>query len=208
MNLSFGNHKVIQRAGKDPPDSSESSSGQHWVGLVEKVRRNDPEGMEELYRCFARGVRFYLRRQLGQKALDERVENVFLAVAQAIQDGELHEPARLVEYVRTIVRRQVATEVDGNDRPQFDLDQGRLVQGNGNNPEQVAIPYENQQSAVGVLKGIGQRDREILIRFYLWAQTADQICSEMGLTDAQFRLVKSRAKTRFASGGNGFTRAR
>jgi len=38
------------------------------------------------------------------------------------------------------------------------------------------------------------RDRELLVRFYLENQTREQICEEMGLTETQYRLFKSRAK--------------
>lgn len=48
------------------------------------------------------------------------------------------------------------------------------------------------------MNGLTARDREILMRFYLEEQSQDQICTEMGLTETQFRLLKSRAKTRFA----------
>ena len=44
--------------------------------------------------------------------------------------------------------------------------------------------------------GLTPRDREILLRFYLDEQSRDQICAEMGLTETQFRLLKSRAKAR------------
>jgi DNA-directed RNA polymerase specialized sigma24 family protein len=52
-----------------------------------------------------------------------------------------------------------------------------------------------------VLKGISQRDREILTRFYLYEQPQEQICEEMNLTETQFRLLKSRAKARFGELG-------
>jgi RNA polymerase sigma-70 factor, ECF subfamily len=175
-----------------------------WASLVEKIKRNDPAGMEELYRVFSRGVRFYLCRQLGPQDLDDRVHDAFLIVAQAVQRGELREPERLMGYVRTIVRRQVAAQIEDNminRRHQFDLDWGLGVRDGGSNPEQSAIRKENQQIAMKVLNGIAPRDREILIRFYLWEQPADQICSEMGLTDTQFRLLKSRAKARFGQLG-------
>ncbi|MGA2595136.1 MAG: antitoxin Xre/MbcA/ParS toxin-binding domain-containing protein [Bryobacteraceae bacterium] len=48
------------------------------------------------------------------------------------------------------------------------------------------------------LKGLAPRDREILARFYLDEQSQDRICAEMGLTEAQFRLLKSRARARFS----------
>jgi len=191
---------VAEDAADDRPVSAQPC----WAELVEKIRQNDPDGLEELYRVFSRGVRFYLCRQLGPQDLDDRVHDTFIIVAQAIQRGELREPDRLMGYVRTIVRRQVAAQIEDNvlsRRQQFDLDWGLAVRDTGSNPEQAAIRQENQQIAVKVLKSIAPRDREILIRFYLWEQPADQICSEMGLTDTQFRLLKSRAKARFGELG-------
>src|SRR5207237_9053234 len=83
-----------------------------WSGLVERIRAGDPSAMEELYAVFAKGVRFYLWRQLGPQDLDDKVHDVFLIITQSIQKGELREPERLMGYVRTIVRRQVAAYID------------------------------------------------------------------------------------------------
>ena len=55
----------------------------NWAELVEQIRRDDAAGMEELYRVFARGIRFYLCRQLGPQELDDRVHDTFLIVVQA-----------------------------------------------------------------------------------------------------------------------------
>lgn len=189
---------------EDTADDRTVSAQPGWAELVEKIRRNDPEGLEELYRVFSRGVRFYLCRQLGPQDLDDRVHDTFIIVSQAIQRGELREPDRLMGYVRTIVRRQVAAQIEDNvlsRKQQFDLDWGLAVKDSGSDPEQAAIRQQNQQLAVKVLKSISPRDREILIRFYLWEQPAGQICTEMGLTDTQFRLLKSRAKARFGELG-------
>src|ERR1051325_8920104 len=43
-----------------------------------------------------------------------------------------------------------------------------------------------------------ERDREVLIRSYLDGHTAERIQQEMGMTETQFRLIKSRGKARFA----------
>ncbi len=69
------------------------------------------------------------------------------------------------------------------------------------NPEQAAIKKENEYIARKMLQSIAPRDRELLIRFYLEEQPAQQICDEMGLTETQFRLLKSRAKARFGALG-------
>jgi len=52
--------------------------------------------MEELYRVFSRGIRFYLCRQLGPQELDDKVHDTFLIVVQAICRGELRDPDRLM----------------------------------------------------------------------------------------------------------------
>jgi RNA polymerase sigma-70 factor (ECF subfamily) len=52
-----------------------------------------------------------------------------------------------------------------------------------------------------VLRELSERDREILVRFYLKEEPQEQICREMSLTETQFRLLKSRAKAKFGEIG-------
>jgi RNA polymerase sigma factor (sigma-70 family) len=189
---------------EDSSNTHEASSQPAWAELVDKIRQNDTTGLEELYRVFSRGVRFYLCRQLGPQDLDDRVHDTFLTVAHAIQRGDLREPERLMGYVRTIVRRQVAAQIEENvhsRKHEIDLDRGLAVHDAGSNPEQTAIQSQSEDIARKVLKSIAPRDREILIRFYLEEQTAEKICGDMSLTDTQFRLLKSRAKARFGELG-------
>jgi len=55
----------------DPPGSDAPLAGPNWTALVEKIKVDDQSGMEELYRVFSRGVRFYLCRQLGPQDLED-----------------------------------------------------------------------------------------------------------------------------------------
>src|SRR3989454_10847166 len=95
-----------------PQKAPHEDAGQNWVALVESVQRGERAGMEELYRVFSRGVRFYLCRQLGPQDLDDKVHDTFVIVVEAIQKGELREPERLMGFVRTVVRRQVAAQIE------------------------------------------------------------------------------------------------
>ncbi len=180
------------------------SSSVDWVSLVNRIHTGDASGMEELYKLFSRGVRFYLCRRLGPQELDDKVHDTFLIVVQAIQRGDLREPERLMGFVRTVVRRQVAAHIDEavhNRREQADLEFGTRVADRRRNPEERAMMREKTALAAKVLSGISTRDREILKRFYLDEQSQEQICSEMSLTETQFRLLKSRAKARFGEMG-------
>jgi RNA polymerase sigma factor (sigma-70 family) len=175
-----------------------------WSGLVEQIRNGDPSALEQMYRVFSTGIRFYLCRQLGPQDLDDRVHDVFLIIVESIQKGELREPERLMGYVRTIVRRQVAAQIDDNVRArrnQADLSFGMTLCDHHPDPERSAIEHQNAELAMRIMNSLPKRDREVLSRFYLDEQTPGRICQEMGLTETQFRLVKSRAKARFGELG-------
>jgi len=48
--------------GEPAPGTADVNAG--WVELVERIRLEKTDGMEELYQLFSRGIRFYLCRQL------------------------------------------------------------------------------------------------------------------------------------------------
>jgi RNA polymerase sigma-70 factor (ECF subfamily) len=184
--------------GATPPQNT------RWEQLVEQIRAGEVEGMESLYRVFARGVRFYLCRQLGPQELDDKVHDTFLIVVQAIRRGELREPERLMGFVRTVVRRQVAAHIDQavqSRRERADVESGAHVVDVRLNPEEVLALKQRAEIVQRALRDISGRDREILTRFYLLEQTQEEICHTMSLTETQFRLLKSRAKARFGELG-------
>ena len=175
-----------------------------WAPLVERVRAGDPAALEQLYGLLCSGIRFFLCRQLGAQDLDDRVHDLFLAITRAIQRGELHQPECLMGFVRTVVRRQVAAGIDVKVRTRcrhISVDDGFQLHDNSPSPELLAIREQNDEIALRILKGMCERDREVLIRFYLEEQPAEQICREMNLTETQFRLIKSRAKAHFGKKG-------
>lgn len=185
-------------------DDVDVSAATEWAGLVESIRAGDQAAMTQLYATFGRGVRYYLSRQLGAQEIDDKVHDTFLVVLSAIQRGELREPDRLMGYVRTVVRRLVATHIDRlveERKERTDLEDGFLMADERVDPERDALHRQKVEIMEQVLHTISRRDREILTRFYLYEQSQEQICREMGLNDTQFRLLKSRAKQRFAELG-------
>lgn len=195
-------------AGGRPEDLSASPSGAEgnpqWGDLVERIRSGDQASVEELYRIFGRGIRYYLCRHLGAQELDDKVHDTFVIVLQAIRNGSLREPERLMGFVRTVVRRQVASIIEEAvqvRKDQTGIEIGTAVPDSGLSPERRVLDDERSRIMYEILKGISKRDREILTRFYLYEQSVEQICSEMSLSETQFRLLKSRAKARFGELG-------
>jgi len=175
-----------------------------WGILVAQIKAGEESGMEQLYKLFSRGIRYYLCRQLGPQELEDKVHDTFLIVVNAIRRGDLREPERLMGFVRTVVRRQVAAYIEQavhNRREQADLETGITVADRKQNPEQEAMVRQKAELMESALSALSDRDREILVRFYLKEQPQEQICREMDLTETQFRLLKSRAKAKFGEIG-------
>ncbi len=175
-----------------------------WGILVSQIKAGEETGMEQLYKLFSRGIRYYLCRQLGPQELEDKVHDTFLIVVNAIRRGDLREPERLMGFVRTVVRRQVAAYIEQavhNRREQADLETGITVADRKQNPEQEAMVRQKAELMESALSALSDRDREILVRFYLKEQPQEQICREMDLTETQFRLLKSRAKAKFGEIG-------
>ncbi len=176
----------------------------NWPEIVGRVQTNDQDALAELYQMFAKGIKFMIVRQLGRQDLEDRVHDTFVIVVQAIQRGDLREPERLMGFVRTIVRRQIAAFIERNyirRRDEMDIDTSVRIADSRSTPEERAIQAQNAEMMQDVLLECSKRDREILTRFYLLEQSQETICAEMGLSETQFRLLKSRAKQRFSEEG-------
>lgn len=179
-------------------------AGERWAALVQRIRAGEAAAEEELYQVFWRGIRFQLCRRLGSQDIEDRLHDIFLIITASIRNGELREPERLMGYVRTIVRRQMAEHIEGivqSRRRKRSIELGPPLRDNRPSPERRLIEKQTTMVALGLLDRLNRRDREVLVRFYLREQKSTEICREMSLTETQFRLLKSRAKARFGKLG-------
>jgi RNA polymerase sigma-70 factor (ECF subfamily) len=189
---------------EDVVSGGEPSRDSNWKEVAERIQQGDQSAMEELYRVFAKGIRFCLCRQLGSEELDDRVHDTFLIVVQAIQRNEIREPERLMGFVRTVVRRQVASYIGlavRSRRDEASLDIDLRVPDTRYDLELGLAWRQKVELMKEVLGTLSPRDREILTRFYLREESQESICADMHLSETQFRLLKSRAKSRFGALG-------
>src|ERR1700730_14574560 len=130
--------------------------------IIDGIRREECSAVEEMYCLLGRGVRWYLTRRLGPKEAEGKVFEVLLVVLRAIRDGSLREPDRLLGFVRTVTSRAAAEGVKPD--PKSPLDRHSII------------------LMKKVLNELSEKDRNILIRFYLRNQTQQQICEELNVT--------------------------
>jgi len=194
-------NSVITAQGAAPAEAANQAK---WTPLVERILQGDREAVGELYKQFLPGLRFYFISRLGRDAADDAAHSVFLMAVEQIAEGHLREPEALPGYIRSIAARHVCAQIEQRQREQWQslspAMESRLADGR-KGPESEYGQQERLALALKVLRGMNRREREILTRFYLYEQAQEQICKEMGLTETQFRLLKSRAKARFGERG-------
>jgi RNA polymerase sigma-70 factor (ECF subfamily) len=183
---------------------------QDWADVVKRVQIGDSAAMEELYDLLSRGPFRAIRRRLGSQDAFDKTHDVFVTMVDAIQQGKLREPKRLLGFARVVARRMSTRHLSAGSRHRRvgeDIGDNSRIQDQGKPPDIVFEDLQNRKIIQETLRALPERQREILIRFYIHEHSPEKICSEMQLTSTQFRLLKSRAKARFALVGRRFTSA-
>lgn len=186
------------------PNETVDTSRLNPAELVRRIMAGDPDAEADLYQIFSKGVRFLMMRKLGNSsAVDDELHTSFIITVEAIRNGALREPERLMGFIRTVVLRRIAEYIEQtvfnrnrNVEPEWDLMRDQRAPA-----DQMLIERQHRELAWQVLQEMSTQDREVLVRFYLKEETPERICREMHLTGTQYRLLKHRAKAKFAAQG-------
>lgn len=175
----------------DPPATGDAKAAAVAFGLT-------PVALQNL----RAGVLSLLRKELRDFALaDDLCNETFLIVLERLRQRPLDDPAGLSSFLaqtarnlvianrRKAMRQRTATGLQAalENQPATELDPAVLLQ------------LELRATAVRkLLQEIPQRrDREILVRVYLYDQHPDQVCRELAIDASHYKRVIYRARTRF-----------
>jgi RNA polymerase sigma-70 factor (ECF subfamily) len=175
-----------------------------WATIVSQIQARDETGVVSLYKIVKSRYSLQLARQLERQDVEDKLHETFLIVVAAIQEGRLQHPERIMGFVRTVAQRQVAAYIKQAVRfrqREHDFAPTVHIRCQKAGPEEFVMLQERTSFMRAILAEMPDRTREILKRFYLLEQRPEQICLELGLTETQFRLMKSRAKAVFAAAG-------
>lgn len=196
---------LLDSSGQEEDGLESGPAANRWSTLAHRIQQGEKESVEELYKYFYGGIRLFLCRHLGPQELEDKVHDTFVIVLTAIRRGEVRDPSRLTAFVRTVVRRQVANHIGGvihERRDCVDADSsGDQLVDRRQSPEQRVIVAEQVSIMRELLEQVDERDRELLVRFYIHEHSVEDICADLNLSCNQFRLLKSRAKVRFGELG-------
>jgi RNA polymerase sigma-70 factor (ECF subfamily) len=185
--------------------SDPKPSGSNSIALVEGILAEDQVSGERLFATYKRGLVFFFTRQLGPQQAEDLASETLTIVWEAVRAGSVREPERLPGFVMTVARRlgcRVIEERIASRQGESPIDHDPEVF-NGlwdlaESPEDTLLRSQQETAMLKVLQSLSEREREVLERFYLHEQSPERIQTEMGMTETQFRLTKSRAKARFA----------
>lgn len=177
-----------------------TESVEDLTALVSGVRSGESWAVQRLYALMQGGFRVLLQRRLDPDDVDDEVHNSFLIVLDAIQTDHLRDPERLLGFIRTILLRRRMRGAASTRTIQL-IEAVSMEHLSAEDPERESAVEERRRWMSDLLRSLAPRYREVLIRFYLHEEAAEEICREMGLTADQFRLLKSRAKARFGEIG-------
>jgi RNA polymerase sigma-70 factor (ECF subfamily) len=147
-------------------------------------------------------LRWLFIRRFGVQDAEDAVQQCFAEVVEAIQRRGLNEPERLPGFVRTIAENlasaRIQKTVERRSREQK-LPDAESLADRGQSPETILARTQIVAAARRTLAAMRPIERELLLRFYVRQQSQEQICGELNLTSTQYRLGKSRAKSRFSA---------
>lgn len=151
--------------------------------LLARVRSADAAATGELFRTLSAGLKLLIRRRLGAEGLDDRVREVFMEVVEGIQRDSVPTAETLPSFVRATLQRLLAGCAGDEPAPA---------------PHAPASGGQNSVQAMReMLESLPEHEREALTRFYVLEQPAEQVIDEVGVSAADFRAIKTRARARF-----------
>jgi RNA polymerase sigma-70 factor, ECF subfamily len=187
---------------RDEHGRTDDGAAERAARLVARIQAGDRAAEEELVARFSRGLLLMLRRLARDGALADDLHQETLALVLAkIRRGELREPERLAGFIRSTARNLFIADRRKESR------YGAFAEGE---EEAIAAPESAghspldrtmaEEEARQVHRLLGElrfdRDRQVLLRFYLSEDGRDEICAELGIEPERFNQVVHRARER------------
>jgi RNA polymerase sigma-70 factor, ECF subfamily len=164
--------------------------------VLHQIQEGDEGATAALYNRIAGGLRLFLRSRIPADLVEGCLHNVYAIALKALQEGQLRDPQALPGFILTVARSQAAQTMMKIQREQgctmpMEAD---TIRDDPEDPGWDRAATRRIGRLREALRDLDPQHRELLARYFLYEQPAEQICKEMQLTETQFRLAKSFAK--------------
>ena len=162
--------------------------------LLERLRRQDADALEELtarYRAYVNTVLSHMLRGTGTREdVEELCADVFLTLWQ---HADQPRPGHLKPWLGTVARNLALSWLRKRRALTMDLDELELPD-LGPGLEDEAIRRELAAAVRRAVDRLRPKDREVFLRYYFYLQPAETIAAELGLAPASVRSRLSRGR--------------
>jgi RNA polymerase sigma factor (sigma-70 family) len=172
--------------------------------LVSQVISGDGQAEQEMANRYWRSLVFILNRRAQNLQLAQDIaQDTFITVIQNLRQGKLNDPDALAAYIRNTGQFQLIAHFRKETRRDTHsfADHGLDIPDQMPDKSPSLLQQVNGEMALGLVKQVigelaADRDRQLLILFYLNEQDKKAICQKLSLTPAQFDRVLYRARNR------------
>jgi RNA polymerase sigma-70 factor (ECF subfamily) len=182
--------------------AAEPSPGEAASALVRRIQAGEARAEAELVERYHGGLLFLLRRWTrdSETAEDLCQETLRLAI-EKIRSGEVREPDHLAAFLRSLAKNQsIQLYRRTGERVELREEIGPSCELQDAQPSALSQLLQNEKARLArqVLQDLGsERDRQVLLRYYLAEEKAEAICHDLGLTSEHFYRVLHRARKRY-----------
>ncbi len=172
-----------------------------FAELAHRIRAGDRLAEGDLTRRLTQGITQIAIKLTGNFALAQEIcQETLIIILTRLRTQELDDPEKLPAFVAQTARNLVSAEHRKQRRRKTDTGQDRIEEVVDTSASQER-DLERESSAVAIRKVLlemnSQRDRTLLVRFYLRDEDKEVICKDLGMSESNFNLVLFRARARF-----------
>ena len=188
--------------GVDSTDAvSEPDEAAVAAELVRRIAARDAAAEEELVERYQRGI-LYLLRRLGAppELADDLQQETFRIVIERLRQGGLTDPAGLSPFLRGTARNLLIAERRKTARRRTWGDTGEIAEAVAPAPSPLQTVLLDEEARIVrelIAELPNDRDRQLLLRFYVGEEDKDALCADLGLDSLHFNRVLFRARQRF-----------
>jgi len=170
--------------------------------LVLRIQSGDRRAEGELVERYGEGLLFLLRRWTRSRdEADDLYQEAFRRGIEKIRAGEVRDPGSLPAFLRGLARNLTTDHYrreirrGGRESPiESSLEPADAA------PGQLGALLRREKAGIvrRLLSELTQeRDRQVLLRFYLQEEDKERICDDLGLSSSEFNVVLFRARRRY-----------
>jgi RNA polymerase sigma-70 factor (ECF subfamily) len=169
--------------------------------LVRRIAARDEAAENQLVQRYQRGLRYFLRHLGAPPELAEDLaQETFQIALERLRRESLTNPAGLSAFLRGTARNLLMNERRKTWRRRTEADGDELDQAVAPAPSPLQAVLQDEEAAV-VRRMIAElpteRDRQLLLRFYVGEEDKASLCADLGVDSLHFNRVLFRARQRF-----------